>query len=78
MSAIITNLWVKVAGFFAGLAVLAGLYVAIRRGGKQAARAEAAIDVAKRTRDATQARIEAQRTPTPKEEADDPWNRDTH
>lgn len=70
------GLWVKIGVVLVGLAALAGAYAAIRKGGRDAQRLDTAIDVAKRTRIATQARIEASKPITPKEEADDPFNRD--
>jgi hypothetical protein len=68
--------WAWMMGAAAAVALAAGAYAAIRKGGKDAARAEAAVDVAKRTRMATQARVEAMRPITKEEEARDPFNRD--
>lgn len=68
--------WAWLVGAAAAVALAAGAYAAIRKGGKDAARAEAAVDVAKRTRMATQARIEAMRPTTREEEARDPYNTD--
>lgn len=76
MSAFLSGVWAKVAGAFVALAMAVSLYAAVRKGGKDAARAEAAVDVAKRTRMATQARVEAMRPITKEEEANDPYNRD--
>jgi hypothetical protein len=60
----------------AAVAFAAVVYWRIFTAGRKSAQGDAAIDVAKRTRMATQARVEAMRPVTPKEEANDPHNRD--
>lgn len=71
-----SKVWLWLAGAAAAAAVLAAAYASIRRGGRDAERADVAVDVAKRTRIATQARIEAMKPVTTQEEAHDPFNRD--
>lgn len=77
LAAKLAGAWTWVVGAAAAVAIAAGAYAAIRKGGRDAARAEAAVDVAKRTRMAAQARVEAMRPITKEEEARDPFNRDS-
>ena len=76
LAAKLAGAWAWLVGAAAALAIATGAYLAIRKGGKDAARAEAAVDVAKRTRMAAQARVEAMRPITKEEEERDPYNRD--
>lgn len=76
ISALFSRVWLYVAGAAVAIAALGGLFLSIRKGGKDAAHAEAAIDVAKRTRLATQARVEGSKPVTKEVENADPFNRD--
>ncbi len=76
ISTLLSRVWVWVAGAAAALAMLGGVFLSIRKGGKDAARAEAAIDVGRRTREATQARVEGAKPVTQQKEAEDVYNRD--
>ncbi len=70
------GIWAKL--LFAGaivLGVLAAIGI-IRKGGADAARAEAATKSLDRTQAANVARAEASKPVTAKEEANDPFNRD--
>ena len=75
LSGVASRVWLWIVGALASTAVLAGIYASIRKGGRDAQAADQAVDVAQRTRQATQARIEAQPM-TSKEEANDVFNRD--
>ena len=76
VSAKLSAVWLWLAGVAAALAVLAGVYASIRRGGRDAQRGDDAISVIRRSQKAGQARAEAAKPVTQQEEADDPFNRD--
>jgi len=77
LSTVATKVWLWVCGAAVAFAMLVSLYASIRRGGRQAQLGDDAINIAKRTRAATQARIERATVPmTTKEEANDAFNRD--
>lgn len=76
----IAALWVRVAPYViaAGVIGLAVVLVLLRvfGAGKTAAKAEAAMTSLQRVREANEARAWGARAVSPKEETDDPFNRD--
>ena len=84
VTAKLAGFWIRVGLALVALITLAGIVLAIvgklLGAGRAAQRADDADNVAKRTRAATQARIEAMKPVTPEQEkadeAHDPFNRD--
>jgi hypothetical protein len=68
--------WAKLALVGVGIAAALAVYAAVRKSGRDAQRADDAIDTLDRTKRANKARVEGERPITPKEEADDLFNRD--
>lgn len=76
IAGLLTRVWIWVGGAVVALTMLVGAFLAVRKGGADAARNAAAVDVGRRTREATQARVEAAKPITATEEANDSFNRD--
>lgn len=74
--------WAKIglvlAGIGAVLALVLEIVAKLLAAGRADQKATDAANVARRTRIATQARIEAAKPVTPQEETADPYNRDGH
>lgn len=68
--------WLWLAGTAAAVAVLVAAYMSIKNSGRDAQRADDALNVEKRTRIATQARIEGSKPISKEVEDVDPFNRD--
>lgn len=72
----LSGAWLKAAGALVALAMAAGVLLAVRKGGRDAQRAEDATRALDRTQDANAAREQASRPVTQEEEAVDEFNRD--
>ena len=71
-----TSIGRTIAGAGLAIVVAAIIFWRVFAAGKRSAVGEAALTAARRAQEANRARSEAAKKPTPKEEANDPFNRD--